>query len=80
MTGTSGRSAFAFGKSSRPLIPGMLMSDKIRINDAHVADALEGAVRRLGKLHGEPTAAKIAPKLLAKQHLNIGFVVNDENK
>ena len=25
ITGTSGRSAFALGKSSRPLIPGMLM-------------------------------------------------------
>jgi hypothetical protein len=37
MTGTSGRSAFAFGKSSGPLIPGMLMSDKIRINDAPAA-------------------------------------------
>jgi hypothetical protein len=37
MTGTSGRSAFAFGESSRPLIPGMLMSDKITINDAPAA-------------------------------------------
>ena len=31
MTGTSGRSALALGKSSRPLIPGMLMSERIRI-------------------------------------------------
>ena len=37
MTGTSGRAAFAFGKSSSPLIPGMLMSDRIRIKDAPAA-------------------------------------------
>jgi hypothetical protein len=40
MTGTSGRSAFAFGKSSSPLIPGMLMSDWIRINDAPAASLM----------------------------------------
>jgi len=33
MTGTSGRIAFALGKSSSPVIPGMLMSDRIRIRD-----------------------------------------------
>jgi len=27
MTGTSGRATLAFGKSSRPVIPGMLMSE-----------------------------------------------------
>jgi hypothetical protein len=27
----------AFGKSSRPVIPGMLMSERIRINDAPAA-------------------------------------------
>jgi hypothetical protein len=37
MTGTSGRAALAFGKSSRPVIPGMLMSERIRINDAPAA-------------------------------------------
>ena len=31
MIGTSGRTAFAFGSISRPLIPGMLMSDKIKM-------------------------------------------------
>src|SRR5829696_5597905 len=34
MTGTSGRAARALGNSSRPLIPGMLMSEKMRINEA----------------------------------------------
>ena len=32
--GTSGRSALALGKSSSPLIPGMLMSDRITTNIA----------------------------------------------
>src|SRR4249919_2424942 len=33
MTGTLGRSALTFGSISRPLMPGMLISDKIRISD-----------------------------------------------
>src|ERR1700737_2995559 len=33
ITGTSGRSARTFGSISRPLMPGMLMSDKIRISE-----------------------------------------------
>src|SRR6516162_4066977 len=40
MTGTSGRRALALGKSSRPLIPGMLMSERIKINDAPAASAM----------------------------------------
>ena len=48
MTGTSGRSAFALGKSSRPLIPGMLMSETIRMSEAAacISDALECHGRR----------------------------------
>src|SRR5450755_2885018 len=75
MTGTSGRAAFAFGKNSRPPIPGMLMSERIRITDA-----LKGAIRRLRKIHREAAGAEVAPKLLAKKHLDIIFVVDDENK
>src|SRR6478735_9761395 len=33
MTGTLGRSALTFGSISSPLMPGMLISDKIRISD-----------------------------------------------
>ena len=40
MTGTSGRAALAFGNSSRPVIPGMLMSERIRINDAPAASLI----------------------------------------
>jgi hypothetical protein len=34
----------------------------------------------LRKIHREAAVADVASELLAKQHLNIGFVVNDENK
>src|SRR4029079_8734740 len=33
MTGTFGRSALTFGSISRPLIPGILMSERIKIRD-----------------------------------------------
>ena len=82
MTGTSGRAALAFGNSSRPLIPGMLMSDRIRINDAAAASLmrLRALFRRLCKIHREAVVAQVAPELLAKQRLDIGFVVNNKNK
>src|SRR6476619_848335 len=37
MIGTSGLTAFALGSSSRPLIPDMLMSERIRISDRSAA-------------------------------------------
>src|SRR5215469_14272953 len=40
ITGTSGRRALAFGKSSRPLIPGMLMSERTRMSDTPAASAM----------------------------------------
>ena len=82
MTGTSGRAALALGNSSRPVIPGMLMSDRMRINDAPAASLmqLKGTVSRLRKIHREASVADVASELLAKQRLNIGFVVNNKNK
>src|ERR1700733_9842615 len=82
MTGTSGRSALALGKSSIPLIPGMLMSERIKMSDTPAAsgDALERHWGRLGKLHREAARAKVAPKLLAEQNLHIGLIINHENK
>ena len=82
MIGTSGRAAFAFGSSSSPLIPGMLMSDRIRmiVTSAASANALKRSGRRLGKVHGEATIAQVAPKLLAEQHFNVGLVVDHQNK
>src|SRR5947209_1092369 len=82
ITGTSGRAAFAFGKSSRPLMPGMLMSERIRISEAPAASWMHcsRAARRLCEIHGEAAGAEVAPELLAEQHLDIGFVVDDENQ
>jgi hypothetical protein len=34
----------------------------------------------LGKLHGESTAAKVAPELLSEQHFDIRLIVNHENE
>ncbi len=82
MIGTSGRIALAFGNSSSPLMPGMLMSDRIRISDGRrprrcVASA---SLRRLGKIHGKAAVAQIAAELLAEQHFDVGFVIDHENE
>ena len=34
----------------------------------------------LGKFHGEPAGTQIAPELLAKQHFDIGLIVDHENE
>ena len=44
------------------------------------ATALKRGWSRRGKLHREPASANIMSKLLAKQHLNIRFVINHENE
>ena len=81
MTGTSGRRAFALGKSSRPLIPGMLMSESIKISDTPAASPMRSrAADAEGKLHGEPASAQVTPEVLPKQGLNVRLVVDHENK
>src|SRR5260221_213379 len=39
MTGTSGRIALTLGSISRPVMPGMLISDRIRISDCSIVEA-----------------------------------------
>ena len=59
------------------------MSERIRTNDAPAAPLMrriKGAIRRLRKIHREAAGAEVAPKLLAKKHFYIRFVVDDENK
>ena len=82
MIGTSGRTAFALGRSSSPLIPGMLMSDRMRMSDRSPAlgDAFSAIRRRLRKFHRKAAGAEVAPELLAEQELHVGFVVDHENK
>ena len=45
-----------------------------------VTDQFKRAVCRLRKIHREAAVADVASELLAKQHLDIGLVVNNENK
>src|SRR5579871_965452 len=40
MTGTSGRISFTFGSISSPVMPGMLMSERIRISDCSMVEAM----------------------------------------
>src|SRR5262249_11932005 len=49
--------------------------------DLHrISDALKRSGGRLGKLHGKATGAQITSELLAKQHLNVRFIVDHDNK
>jgi len=45
-----------------------------------VADALKRNWTGLNKLHSEPPGAEVMAEALAKQHLDIGFIVDHENK
>ena len=47
---------------------------------ACISDALKCDGGGLGKLHGEAVGAEVAPEVLAKQHLDIRFIVDDENE
>ena len=82
MIGTSGRIALALGNSSSPLIPGMLMSDRIRMRDRSPAstDALKSHGSWLCELHRVTAGAQIAPELLAEQHLDIGLVIDYQDE
>src|SRR5436190_24370900 len=82
MTGTPGRAALAFGNSSRPLISRHVDvgKDQDQRCSRHITDELKGAACRLGKVHREAAVADVASESLAKQRLNIGFVVHDKNK
>src|SRR5436190_21886432 len=82
MTGTPGRAALAFGNSSRPLISRHVDvgKDQDQRCSRHITDELKGAVCRLRKIHREAAVADVASESLAKQRLDIGFVVNNKNK
>jgi hypothetical protein len=47
---------------------------------SHFGADSQGGIRRLGKIHRVAAGAELAPELLAKKHLDITFVVDDENK
>src|SRR6266849_10297398 len=77
ITGTFGRSARTFGSISRPLMPGMLMSDRIRIRDG--LDTLQCSRSRQREFHDEAARTKITPGMLAEHAFNIGLVIDNEN-
>ena len=45
-----------------------------------IGDALQRHRGGLRKFHGEAVGAQVAPELLAKQHLDIGLIVDHENE
>ena len=45
-----------------------------------ISNALKRGRARRGKLHREAAGAEVVPKLLAKQHLDIGLIINHENE
>jgi hypothetical protein len=57
----------------------MLISDRIRIsrNIGRILDALQRGCSRLSKFKSEPAGPEVATKLLAKQHFDIGFVIDN---
>src|SRR5258707_2924112 len=82
MTGTSGRATFGLRQKlktahSRHVDVG---KDQDQGCTRRVTDQFKRAVCRLGKIHREAAVADVASELLAKQRLNIGFVVNNKNK
>ena len=62
-------------------MPGMLMSDRIRISEGSrdLGGARQRRRRRRRELHREAAGAQIAPELLAEQGFDIGLVIDDED-
>ena len=72
--------AFALGNSSRPLIPGILMSDKIKISEAAPAPLMHcNAAEEIVQIQVNGPIADRA-EMLAKQHLDVRFVIDHKNK
>ena len=82
ITGTSGRNALALGNSSRPLIPGMLMSERIKMSDTPAASVMRWSAAGADCANSicEPAAPQVAPELLAEQRFDIRLIVNHENE
>ena len=76
ITGTSGRALRARGKSSIPLMPGMLTSERMRMRRALLrADAFQRL--RRAPLHVEARGAQLLAELLAEEFGDVRFVVDD---
>ena len=80
--GTSGRTAFALGNKFETAHPGHIdvRQDQNERGVSCIADTLQRGGSRLSELHVKSAGAQIAPELLAKQHFDVGLIVNHENK
>jgi len=81
ITGTSGRISFTFGSISSPVMPGMLMSERIRISDCSMVEAMRdnASAPELAKSITKRWARRSRRNLLAEQRLDIGLVIHHEN-
>jgi hypothetical protein len=82
ITGTSGRSLGQKLKTAHPRHVDVGEGQDERYA-RRVADALKCDRAGLGELHGEPASAEVPPvppKALAKQHLDVRFVIDHENE
>ena len=82
MTGTSGRNALTLGSISSPVMPGMLMSDRIRISDCSIVagNARQRVRRRIGKIHHKALRAQSRRNCWRNKRLDIGFVIDHKNQ
>src|SRR6202022_802003 len=65
MTGTSGRISLTLGSISRPVIPGMLMSDRINISDCSMVLAMRASAPAAETARPSPNAARADPAGIA---------------
>ena len=82
ITGTSGRSLGQKLKTAHPRHVDV-GEDQDERYARRVADALKCGRAGLGELHGELASAEVPPfppKALAKQHLDVRFVIDHENE
>ena len=82
MTGTSGRASRARGSNSRPLMPGMLMSERMRMRLASstVATTFSASGADCANSIAKRAERDFTPELLAEQIGDVGLVVDDQDE
>ena len=81
MTGTSGREGLRLGQqfqTTHARHVDVRQDEDERRRSRLRCDA--SAAERIGKLHGEPVSAEIAPELLTEKCLDVRLIVDDENE
>src|ERR1700689_3223655 len=82
MTGTSGRANRARGSNSRPLMPGMLMSERMRMRLASstISTTFNASGGGLREFQREARRADFTAELLAEQVGDVGLVVDHQDE